>query len=45
MAVGQLCRDLPPDMDTFYTPGAKGYADYPPLSAEQSVNEVSLGRA
>ena len=22
-----------PDMDTFYTPGAKGYTDYPPLNA------------
>jgi N-ethylmaleimide reductase len=24
----------PPDMDTFYTPGAKGYTDYPVLAAQ-----------
>jgi len=24
----------PPDMNTFYTPGAKGYTDYPALAAE-----------
>ena len=24
----------PPDMDTFYTPGAKGYTDYPVLATE-----------
>jgi N-ethylmaleimide reductase len=24
----------PPDMDTFYTPGAKGYTDYPALAAQ-----------
>jgi N-ethylmaleimide reductase len=23
----------PPDMETFYTPGAKGYTDYPALAA------------
>jgi N-ethylmaleimide reductase len=24
----------PPDMNTFYTPGAKGYTDYPVLATE-----------
>ena len=24
----------PPDMDTFYTPGAKGYTDYPVLAPQ-----------
>jgi N-ethylmaleimide reductase len=26
----------PPDRDTFYTPGAKGYTDYPVLAAQRS---------
>ena len=25
----------PPDRDTFYTPGAKGYTDYPVLAAQR----------
>jgi N-ethylmaleimide reductase len=24
----------PPDRDTFYTPGAKGYTDYPVLASQ-----------
>jgi N-ethylmaleimide reductase len=27
----------PPDRDTFYTPGAKGYTDYPVLAAQRSL--------
>ena len=34
--VERLQKDVPlnpPDMDTFYTPGEKGYTDYPVLAA------------
>jgi hypothetical protein len=29
-------------MDTFYTPGAKGYTDYPSLEANKLLDPVSL---
>ena len=31
----------PPDASTFYTPGAKGYTDYPSLESRNEVRRAS----